>query len=108
MRRPPPAALQAGLWARAHPDVPLPMWRSDGGAGAAKGQKRVGGKFGQWVTERGPAMCGTFGCILPNNHSGLHKLPDGAADRPLLYLEGRERADGEEQGMCGGAPWRGR
>ena len=53
------------------------MWRSDG-----KGQKRVGGKFGQWVMERGPAMCGTFGCILPNNHSGLHKLPDGAADRP--------------------------
>ena len=42
----------------------------------AAGGRRVGGKFGQWVTETGPALCGTFGCVLPNNHSGLHKLPE--------------------------------
>ena len=28
------------------------------------------------------AMCGTFGCILLNNHRGLHQLPPDAADRP--------------------------
>ena len=68
------AALQTGVWAKRHTAGTFPMWRPEG--------RRVGGKFGQWVTETGPALCGTFGCVLPNNHSGLHKLPESTADRP--------------------------
>ena len=25
-----------------------------------------------------PGICGTFGCPLPNNHMGLHQLPEGS------------------------------
>lgn len=78
-------ALHSGLWARAHPEAPMPMWRPTTAEGAAssggKRPQRIGGKFGQWVTERGPTLCGTFGCILPNNHSGLHQLPEDAGSR---------------------------
>ena len=77
------AALQTGVWAKRHTAGTFPMWRPEG--------RRVGGKFGQWVTETGPALCGTFGCVLPNNHSGLHKLPESTADRPRTARARRAR-----------------
>ena len=51
-----------------------------GGNGVKSGDPR-GSRFGAWVTERGPALCGTFGCMLPNNHPGLHQLPDGKSEK---------------------------
>ena len=33
-------------------------------------------------SESAPAICGTFGCTLPDKHAGLHQLPDpGARER---------------------------
>ena len=60
----------------------------------AKEPAPLGSKFGDWVTEFGPALCGTFGCTLPNNHSGLHRLPPGATDGP------RGRRGKREEPVC--------
>ena len=97
------AALQTGVWAKRHTAGTFPMWRPEG--------RRVGGKFGQWVTETGPALCGTFGCVLPNNHSGLHKLPESTADRPRtararraeVALPTEEGADGSAEARAAAA-----
>ena len=50
--------------------------------------------------------CGTYGCTLPNNHRGLHKLPDDDSSRkrrrPQLLepsSDGKKRAAGA--GPCG-------
>ena len=58
------------------------VWQGVAGLGRPLlGGDPRGSKFGEWVTERGPALCGTFGCMLPNNHPGLHKLPQESGKR---------------------------
>ncbi|KAL1500617.1 hypothetical protein AB1Y20_013269 [Prymnesium parvum] len=64
------AAMEAGLWSAAHADAPLPLL-----------QPLAAPKHCAWVTERGPSLCGTFGCTLPNNHLGLHQVPEAASRR---------------------------
>ena len=73
--------LQAGAWAAVHPGAPMPLLRAPlvedpplSMVDAA--QRRKDSKHSGWVTERGPVLCGTFGCILADNHNGLHKIPE--------------------------------
>ena len=73
--------LQAGAWAAVHPGAPMPLLRAPlvedpplSMVDAA--QRRKDSKHSGWVTERGPVLCGTFGCFLADNHSGLHKIPE--------------------------------
>ena len=33
------------------------------------------------------SVCGTFGCILPNNHLGLHQLPAAPSKRQAPALQ---------------------
>jgi hypothetical protein len=72
------AALAAGLWDKAYPDTVCPLLTVEPPAekSATTDSHHKGSKFGEWVTEIGPPLCGTFGCILPNNHAGLHQLPE--------------------------------
>lgn len=44
--------------------------------------------------------CGTFGCTLPNNHRGLHKLPQEEASRKRRRPHG---AGGPEQVRADGS-----
>ncbi|KAL3917460.1 MAG: hypothetical protein SGPRY_006396, partial [Prymnesium sp.] len=72
------AAMQSGIWSSTYPDVPLPLLREPD---TSEKSHRSSAKTCAWVTEHGPTICGTFGCTLPNNHSGLHKVPETAGSR---------------------------
>ncbi|EOD09574.1 hypothetical protein EMIHUDRAFT_448412 [Emiliania huxleyi CCMP1516] len=97
-------ALRAGVWAKTYPDtacpfvasaaaVPPPLERISSAEDKAKGSK-----FGQWVTEIGPPICGTFGCVLPNNHAGLHQLPNSGP------RGGRLRREASADSTCAKVP----
>jgi len=98
-------ALRAGLWEKAYPDVACPFVVVEPPAEPETDDKTTtenhkNSKFGEWVTEIGPPLCGTFGCILPNNHAGLHQLPESErGDRA-----GRLRRDPSQESTSGGAP----
>mgnify|MGYP003684153897 CR=1 FL=1 len=70
-------ALGAGLWRKAYPDTVCPFVSVEAAEKSLTPDcTHKGSKFGEWVTEIGPPLCGTYGCILPNNHAGLHQLPE--------------------------------
>jgi hypothetical protein len=79
-------ALGAGLWDKAYPDTLCPLLAVEPPTEKPPEGSLKGSKFGEWVTEIGPALCGTFGCILPNNHAGLHQLPESERGSRIARL----------------------